>query len=127
MLKNFKHRVFQKLSTTLTISDNGNFEGEYPQIMLRVADYNRRHYLNTRMENISFTLDIFSLYSGEEEIIDLESKISELMAEVAKEDPKVMGWMLKTMKIMDNNNKGPVNKHGILTYQFMLAVGDDNE
>ena len=127
MLKDFKKEVFAKLSSAeLNITDNGDYEEEFPWVMMRLSNYSRTHYLNVNIESVSFTLDIFSTYSGEEEIIDLESTISQLMSEVAKEDPQVMGWTLKSMKIMNDNSKGPVARHGILTYQFTLTVGDNN-
>lgn len=128
MLKDFKKEVFNKLkSAELNITDNGAYEEKFPWVMMRLSDYNRSFYLNVRVEQIMFTIDIFSTYNGEEEIIDTESKITSLLKEVAEDNATVVGWGLKNMKIMDDKAKGPVAKHGVLTYRFILAAGDNDE
>lgn len=109
----------------IEVTDDGDLEAPFPQVRLSTNGKRTTKYLNTRVTAISFKFDIFSRYAGEKEILELEEKITEV-AESMKDD-KIMGVEQVSLRIIGDNSKGPVSKHGIITYQFVLSTTPDQE
>lgn len=122
MVSELKRKVFQALQEAdLNITDNRNYEEQFPWCMLRTGNIQRIKYRDVRTEIVTLTIDIFSKYSGEEEILLLQDKISGIIEEM--EWDCLMGAALSSCLIMDDKSTGPVRKHGILNYQFVLNEG----
>lgn len=114
-----KKKVFSALKGAgLNVTDNGAYEEKFPWCMLRLGNKQSVKYLDTRVTSITFAIDIFSNYAGELEILSLEEEITPIMESI--QDDRIMGVSLSSFKIMDDKSKGPVKKHGVLTYQFLL-------
>lgn len=126
MTQIIKKKVFKALkAANLNITDNGKYEEKFPWVILRLGNKQSAKYFDTRITTITFAIDIFSIYSGEQEILELEEKITPIMENV--EDSRIMGVSLSSFKILDDNSKGPVNKHGVLTYIFLLDTTLDQD
>lgn len=127
MLKQLKKKIFDELvKAGFNVTDSGVYEEKFPWVMLRLSNYQKVNYLDSTIGVASFALDIFSTYPGEDEIIEMEPKITDAMIRVASDESYVMSQTLKTMKIMDDKGKGPISKHGIFVYQFMLAASEED-
>ena len=117
------------------ITDTRNFEtGNSPWLMLRTNGYQRVHSLGLRTSKITLVLDIFSKYNGEKEIIVAVDKIADHIEEFLAEHPEVLFCHQKTLKILDDKTTGPVRKHGVLSYEFLMGEstvieeeGEENE
>lgn len=117
------------------VSDNRQFEtGGSPWLVLRSNGYQRAHSVGLRLSKITLVLDIFSQYSGEREIIQVIDKIADNLEEFLAEHPEVLFCHQKSMKILDDKATGPVRKHGVVSYEFLMGLektaneeGEDNE
>lgn len=121
MIELLKKTLYNSLEQAgITMTDNWAFdEGTFPKGMIRLSNARKLKLLDTRVQTISFTIDIFSTYPGEKEILDLEEKITEIIEDI--DLPQIMGVSLKMCKILDEKSKGPVSKHGIFIYEFVLS------
>ena len=52
------------------ITDSAEYKENFPWLMLRTDGYTAFRSFNTNISNITLTLDIFSTYCGEKEIIE---------------------------------------------------------
>lgn len=128
MLKKIKQEMVSLIEDLgYNITDNGVYVENFPWLMLRTNDYQRLDSLDVKVENITFTIDIFSKYTGEQEIIDIAQNITNNLYRIKEKVPAVMFAYQKNCKILDDNNTGPVRKHGILNYQFLLTSGLEEE
>lgn len=119
------------------VSDNRQFEeGGSPWLVLRSNGYQRVHSIGLRMSKITLVLDVFSQYNGEREIILVVDKIANHLEEFLAEHPEVLFCHQKTMKILDDKETGPVRKHGVISYEFLMGIdmpveeeteGEENE
>lgn len=105
------------------ITDNGRYEENFPWLMLKLA--NRKCYLtyDIKFDDVTFVLDIFSTYPGEKEILEIADDILDNIEQLKQEMPEITHIFLKNMKIIDDNKTGPVRKHGVLNFSFILATG----
>ena len=128
MIETLKRKLYNSLvENNIEMTDNWSFDsGTFPKCMLRLSNSRKLKYLNTRVQTISFTLDVFSTYNGEKEILDLEEQITDIFENI-DDMPEIMGVQLTMGKILDEKSKGPVCKHGIFIYQFILATGWEEE
>ena len=75
---------------------------------------------------ISFVIDIFSTYNGEQEIITVAEDLAEIIpSSIIDNNPEVLYGYQKTLKILDDNSTGPVRKHGVLVYEFLVGRGEE--
>ena len=110
------------------VSDNRNFEtGNGPWLVLRSNGYQRVHSVGLRMSKITLVLDIFSQYSGEREIIQVIDKIADNLEEFLVQHPEVLFCHQKSMKILDDKATGPVRKHGVVSYEFLMGINTPEE
>lgn len=128
--------MVQKIKTELcslvrslgyNITDNGAYVENFPWLMARLTNHNRVDTMDTRIDNISITIDIFSKYKGEKEILDIVENISNNIQTMRKENPKIMHISQASLKILDDNATGIVKKHGVLTYQFLLSSNPEED
>lgn len=104
-------------------TDNGFYEENFPWLMLRTSGHNRMDTMDLRIDILSYTIDIFSTYNGEKEILEIVENISNNIQQLRRDNDKIMSIAQKSLRIIDDNKKGPVRKHGIITYQFLATSG----
>ena len=105
----------------IDLRDTKNFAEVFPQVFLRTSNIKRIYYQSVSAINVSFTLDLFSKYSGEKEILDLEQEISTIARNLVDTNDFIMGMGLRSCLIQDDDSTGINIKHGILIYDFVLA------
>ena len=126
MIENLKSKFYTKLvDKGYHISDRPNFEEKYPWLILRLSNLTKMKFLKVRYTVADIKIDVFSTYSGEKEILSIEEEATAIAEEIAAEVPEIMGVALKSCRIIDDKEKGPVMKHGILVYQFVLTAEEN--
>lgn len=103
------------------ITDNGAYVENFPWLMVRLGGYSRYDATDTRIDNITLVIDVFSKYKGEKEILDITENITNHIWELKTNNPKIMYIAQKDLKILDDTATGPVKKHGVLAYTFLLS------
>lgn len=105
------------------ITDNAEYKEQFPWLMLRTNGYQTMNSFNVNISSAVLVLDIFSTYSGEKEIIEIVENIGEHLKELQDNNSEIMFAYQKTMKILDDKSTGPVRKHGVVVYEFLLGYG----
>lgn len=122
MVERLKQVFYTALSeNNIDLRDTKNFAEVFPQVFLRTSNIKRIYYQGISAINVSFTLDLFSKYSGEKEILDLEQEISTIARNLVDTNDFIMGMGLRSCLIQDDDSTGINIKHGILIYDFVLA------
>ena len=122
MVERLKQVFYTALSeNNIDLRDTKNFAEVFPQVFLRTSNIKRIYYQGISAINVSFTLDLFSKYSGEKEILDLEQQISTIARNLVDTNDFIMGMGLRSCLIQDDDSTGINIKHGILIYDFVLA------
>ena len=122
MVERLKQVFYTALSeNNIDLRDTKNFAEVFPQVFLRTSNIKRVYYQGISAINVSFTLDLFSKYSGEKEILDLEQEISTIARNLVDTNDFIMGMGLRSCLIQDDDSTGINIKHGILIYDFVLA------
>lgn len=122
MVERLKQVFYTALSeNNIDLRDTKNFAEAFPQVFLRTSNIKRIYYQGVSAINVSFTLDLFSKYSGEKEILDLEQQISTIARNLVDANDFIMGMGLRSCLIQDDDSTGINIKHGILIYDFVLA------
>ena len=125
MLKRIKERFYSLVKgLNYNITDNGTYSESFPWLMLRLGNATNLNTFDLRVNAISLTLDIFSTYNGELEIIDIVEDITAHLNDLIKEMPELLYAYQKTFKILDDKSTGPVRKHGIVVYDFLLGQSE---
>ena len=128
--------MVQKIKTKLcslvrslgyNITDNGAYVENFPWLMARLSNHKRVDTRDTRIDNISITIDIFSKYKGEKEILDIVENITNNIQTMRKENPEIMYISQASLKILDDNKTGIVKKHGVLTYHYLLSSNPEED
>lgn len=124
MLANLKTQLYSLIKGLgYNITDNAEYKEQFPWLMLRTNGYRTMNSFNVNISSAVLVLDIFSTYSGEKEIIEIVEDIGEHLKELQDNNPEVMFAYQKTMKILDDKSTGPVRKHGVVVYEFLLGYG----
>ena len=103
------------------ITDNGAYVENFPWLMARLNGHNRVDTMDMRIDDIYITIDIFSKYKGEKEILDIVENITNHIQKIRKDNPEITYIAQYDLKVLDDNKTGPVKKHGVLTYEFLLS------
>lgn len=128
MLTTIKEQFYNLLkSLGYKVTDNGTYKEEFPWLMLTTGNYQSSVSLDIRYDVITLKLDIFSTYNGEKEIIQISENIVNHLQDLRKNNPDITAVTQKKMTIIGDKETGPVRKHGILTYQFLVTSGLDLE
>ena len=124
MLANLKSQFYSLIKGLgYNITDNAEYKEQFPWLMLRTNGYRTMNSFNVNISSAVLVLDIFSTYSGEKEIIEIVENIVEHLKELQDNNPDIMFAYQKTLKILDDKSTGPVRKHGVVTYEFLLGYG----
>lgn len=128
MLTAIKEQFYNLLkSLGYKVTDNGTYKEDFPWLMLTTGNYQSSVSLDIRYDVITLKLDIFSTYNGEKEIIQISENIVNHLQDLRKNNPDITAITQKKMIIIGDKETGPVRKHGILTYQFLVTSGLDLE
>lgn len=109
------------------IADNGAYSDSLPRLQARLGAYNRMDAFDTRIDNITMVIDIFSKYKGEKEILDIAENITNHIQELKTDNSNIIYIMQKDLKILDDNSTGVIKKHGVLIYTFLLSSTVEEE
>ena len=124
MLANLKSQFYSLIKGLgYNITDNAEYKEQFPWLMLRTNGYRTMNSFNVNISSAVLVLDIFSTYSGEKEIIEIVENIGEHLKELQDNNPDIMFAYQKSLKILDDKSTGPVRKHGVVVYQFLLGYG----
>lgn len=110
-------------SLNYNITDTGEYVEKFPWLMLRLANDQYFPTPDTNVHRVVFTLDVFSKYPGEKEILEIAQSIASLLPEFQAGNPEVLYAYQKSFKILDDKATGPVKKHGVINYEFVLGQG----
>lgn len=128
MLTTIKEQFYNLLkSLGYKVTDNGTYQEDFPWLMLTTGNYQSSVSLDIRYDVITLKLDIFSTYNGEKEIIQISENIVNHLQDLRKNNSDITAITQKKMTIIGDKETGPVRKHGILTYQFLVTSGLDLE
>jgi len=108
-------------------TDNGAYVENFPWLMIRTNGYELSQLKDAEKGTITLVLDIFSQYSGEKEIIEIIENIAEHLKDLYTINNTIIYAHQKSVKILDDNNKGPVRKHGVVSYVFTMARAEKQE
>lgn len=123
MLATIKTQFVNKIKELdYNVTDNGTYRENFPWLMVRTGGHQSSVGLDVRYDIITLILDIFSTYNGEKEIIEISENILSHLQEL-RENPHITSAIQSGMKILDDNSSGPVRKHGVVTYQFIVTSG----
>ena len=132
MIAKIKKQFYEILANDLQykVADNPytSKERTFPYVMLTLQNTQRDVYNNNFVYNIKFKVDIFSDYSGEEEILQMEGAIFNKLSKLY-ENEFVTYVRQSAFRIIDDKSTGSLKKHGIITYTILCAGGmeDDDE
>ena len=128
--------MVQKLKTDLcslvrglgyNITDNGAYVEKFPWLMARTGNHIRMDAVNSRVDTVTIIIDIFSTYKGEKEILDIVEDITNHIWEMKTDNPQLTYVAQKDLKILDDNKTGPLKKHGVVTYWFVMSSNTEEE
>ena len=109
------------------ITDNGDFHEDLPWLMLKTSGATAFQTMDTAYTTIVFSLDIFSTYSGEKEILAIIDNITSHLNDLLKIDKSIIYIQQTSTKILGDKATGPVRKHGIVNYSVIVAspIGEE--
>ena len=109
------------------ITDNGDFHEDFPWLMLKTSGATAFQTMDTSYTTIVFSLDIFSTYSGEKEILAIIDNITNHLNDLLKIDKSIIYIQQTSTKILGDKATGPVRKHGIVNYSVIVASPIEEE
>lgn len=122
MIKKIKERFYSLIKDLeYNITDNGTYNEKFPWLMLRLGNATKLNSFDLKVDAVSLTLDIFSTYNGELEIIDIVENINNNLQSLVADMPELLYAYQKTFKILDDKSTGPVKKHGVVVFDFLLG------
>lgn len=124
MVSTIKEQVYNLLTGLgYQGTDNGTYQDNFPWLMVRTQGHNRLDTMDLRYDNITITIDIFSKYNGEKEILEIVEDIGNNIQSLKDENDTIIFIEQYSCKVLDDKKQGPVRKHGVLTYRFVCASG----
>ena len=110
------------------VTDVGDFHEDFPWLMLKTTGATAYQTRDTTYTNITFSLDIFSTYSGEKEVLTIIDNITSHLNDLLKIDKEIIFVQQTSTKILGDKNTVPVRKHGVINYSVIVAsaIGEEN-
>ena len=109
------------------ITDTGAYVEDFPWLMIRTSGQSRYFTMDLDVNNIKFTIDIFSKYNGEKEVLDIVDNITTHINTLREIDKRIMFIAQTNLMIIDDEKTGPTKKHAILTYSFLTSGPKEEE
>lgn len=103
------------------VSDNGTYRDQFPWLMIKTAGASSVKALDVRIDSYSIALDIFSTYNGEQEILNIVEHINGELPNMMTQFPQIQFVELSNLKILNDKETGPVRKHGVVVFRFILS------
>ena len=107
------------------ITDNAEYVENFPWLMLRTNGYSSAKGFNLNVASVILVLDIFSSYPGEKEIIEIVENLEQCVSTIQHTNSDVISAYQKSLKILDDKATGPVKKHGVVVYEFLMGYGEE--
>ena len=130
MIATIKKQFYNLLTEDLkyTVADNpyATKERTFPYVMLTLQNNKRDVYKNSYLYTIKFKIDIFSSYSGEDEILQMEEEIFNKSNQLY-ENEFVTYVRQSAFRIVDDKSTGSLRKHGVITYTILCAGGIEED
>lgn len=124
MLKVLKSQFYELIKNLgYNISDNEEYVEKFPWLILRTNGYEVSDSFNAKTGKIILVLDIFSQYKGEKEIIEIVENIQNHLPQLQENNPEILYLFQKDLKILDDKKTGPVRRHGVVVYEFIMGYG----
>lgn len=128
MITKLKTAIYNKLTEAgYNVTDSAVYKEEFPWLMVRTGNIQKIMYADVTCAVVNIVIDVFSTKPNEAEILDMEDDVTRLLTIVGQDLSFVMNTLLKSAKVLDDNAQGPVRKHGVFNYQFILAAGEQFE
>ena len=110
------------------VTDNGDFHENFPWLMLKTSEAVTFQTIDTLYTTARFSLNIFSTYSGEKEILAIIDNITNHLNDLLKIDKNIIYVQQISTKILGDKITGPVRKHGIVNYSIIVAspIGEES-
>lgn len=105
------------------IGDNSNSRDGFPQMNIRFNGGSTDNTRDLERLNVIFTIDIFSDYVGEKEIIEIVENINNHLAELRDANDEIINVNMSSFNIMEDKTTGPILKHGVISYRLLLIQG----
>lgn len=123
MFHKLKEEFFQFLKELgYKVSDNGTYREDFPWLLVRTSNANVQQASNISVERAGITVDIFSTYNGEKEILNITQDITNHLWDFQQRFPAITFAQLKQLRMIDDKSTGPVRKHGVAVFDFILNV-----
>ena len=97
-----------------------------PYCQIRTNNIKRTMFQQNFINAVEFKVDMWSKYSGEKEILEMEKKIAESLEKLYELDPVVF-VIEKSFRILDDKSTGAVMKHAIAVYDIALEGKETND
>lgn len=125
MIEATKKKFCQYLrSLEYNVDDNGNYREEFPWLMLSVGSARVLKSNDLNMTEIQLKVDIFSTYTGEKEILTIVDNINKHIRTFMDENAEIQYVYMRSLRIIDDRETGPVRKHGVAQFSFVVAQED---
>lgn len=130
MIAQLKTELYQILKEDLSYNVTDNPYGEetksFPYVLLTLQDTYRDKRKDAYFYRIKFKIDIFSDYSGEKKIFDMEQEIFENIEKLYNNE--FVTYIRESgFRIMDDKSTGVMRKHGIITYTIYSTGGIEEQ
>lgn len=117
---NIKQKVYELLSTEMEITDNPYVKKNIPSGLLSLITLKENDFKNCSQKYWLLRLDLFSEYKGEKEIIETYESVKRLLQQLRID--KVVDTVNFSLTIMDDDETGPFQKHGIVSIYVQEEV-----
>lgn len=120
MEQELKSVIYKALNPTVPLKDSPPQTPKKSYVLYRISNGFDTNFKRGAKQSVTYiTFDIFSVYDGEKEVIELKGKIDEAMEKIYTLD-ETSYFTLSAFNII--NEEGPVKKHGILTYRILSTI-----
>jgi hypothetical protein len=125
MILQIKQQIYELLTSLgYHVMDNPYLteERNFPYLMITLNNATRIKYKNCYSDKIKFKIDIFSNYSGEKEVFEIEDNIYNNL-EALYDNEYVTAAYESSFKIIDDKTTGVLIKHGVLQITVLSTGG----
>ena len=122
-VQELKSEIYKILSNKLhyNVSDTPKNDDDFPFVRISTTSLRRIPYKKGAAEyEISFSLDIFSNYNGEAELLRMEKEIYDAMPDLYKVNG-VVNVSGPSSHFITDKSMGIVLQHGIIVYSIKVA------
>ena len=115
--REIKQVICENLSSLVNLMDNPPEKPTKTYVLYGFSDaFDMRYKTKVRQINSYLTFDIFSVYDGEKEVLNIKEIIDNKMDELYKLG-KISYFEMSGFNIL--NEEKPLRKHGVLRYRIL--------